>query len=64
MPKLNNERVFLCRSEAQEHQETIKGWDTYTDEEFYPEGIRPCMTELEDGSVVSAWVSRWSRYYG
>ncbi len=64
MPKQNHEQVFLCLSEAEEHQETIKDWDGSLYEEYYPEGFKACMTQLEDGSFVSAWVSMWIRYYG
>ena len=64
MPKTTNQQVFLCLSEAETHQKSIEDWEVYPDEEVYPLGIKKCMVELEDGSLVSAWASTWERYYG
>jgi hypothetical protein len=64
MPNKTSEMIFLSLSEAEDHQKGIKDWETYPDEEIYPQGIRRCMARLDDNTMVTAWASTWIRYYG
>lgn len=56
-------KVFLSLILAEEHQKNIRlSHSPYS--ESYALGIVKTMVKLEDGSLVSGWVSKYETYSG
>ena len=63
MASKTEDKVFLSKSEADEHQANIKGHsDPYY--EIFGRGVSKCIAHLPDGSIVSAWQSKYVVYSG
>jgi len=54
--------VFLTHKEALDHQDKLSVFNNYS--ESYGRGVSKCMTKLKDGSLVSAWASKWEEFRG
>ncbi len=56
-----HERAFLSLDDATEHQKKLKTIDDpYS--EFYGLGVVKTMVELECGTLVTGWASKYEEY--